>query len=418
MVHEAGPVIGRRGILGAAIPAAALLFAGGVVRARPARAGSGGADPSVPGRLRLPAPTGPHPVGTTTLYLVDRSRTDPWEPIAVREVMVTVFYPARGVAGRTVAPQLTEAAAREFAVAGPLGHPQLPSTGVDWAATRTHSRIDAPAQTTRRPVLLYSPGGGDPRGMGTGLAEELASRGYVVVTMDHPGDAAVVEFPVDLAGRDRVRWTVFRFDPRNDPTIADTMIDTRIADTRFVLDQVAVLAAGGNPDPTGRPLPADLHRVLDPRRVGVYGHSAGGTTAAETMAEDRRVAAAINLEGYLDHPPRVLGQVGELYPIARDGADRPLLLVDTDGFPEHAALERSWSALLAHSRHPVPRRRIHSAAHAVFTDYAAIAPQLAASGRMTPAARDALVGAIAPTRSIPTVRRHVHGFFARHLPTH
>ncbi len=30
--------------------------------------------------LRLPAPTGPHRVGAVELYLVDRSRPDPWDP--------------------------------------------------------------------------------------------------------------------------------------------------------------------------------------------------------------------------------------------------------------------------------------------------------------------------------------------------
>nr|WP_308345239.1 hypothetical protein [Streptomyces sp. ISL-94] len=50
------------------------------------------------------------------------------------------------------------------------------------------------------------------------------------------------------------------------------MIDTRVADLRFVLD------------------------ALELDRVGVYGHSAGGTAAAQTLHGDRRIAAAVNLE--------------------------------------------------------------------------------------------------------------------------
>ncbi|MFE9068455.1 hypothetical protein [Streptomyces violaceusniger] len=38
---------------------------------------------------------------------------------------------------------------------------------------------------TPRPVVLYSPGLGATRTLGTSTAEELAGRGYVVVTMDH-----------------------------------------------------------------------------------------------------------------------------------------------------------------------------------------------------------------------------------------
>src|SRR5689334_25342539 len=45
--------------------------------------------------IRLPAPTGRQPVGTTSLYLKDTSRADPWVPsVPYRELMVSLFYPA------------------------------------------------------------------------------------------------------------------------------------------------------------------------------------------------------------------------------------------------------------------------------------------------------------------------------------
>lgn len=409
---EAAAQVDRRTVTKSAVLAAALLLAGG--------GGIAQARTSGDVTVRLPAPTGPYRTGVTTLYLVDRSRRDPWDSaIPVREVMVTVFYPARTVRGYPVARQMTEDAAKSFTGLGPLAHPELPAAGVNWAATMTHSHTGAPAQAMRRPVLLYSPGGGDPRTMGTGIAEELASHGYVVVTIDHPGDASEVEFPSRTAYRDEVlRETVFRGDPRADPKLARTMIDTRIADTRFVLNQLEVLAAGRNPDAEGRALPENLPRALDLRRVGIYGHSAGGTTAAETMYEDHRIDAAVNLEGYLDYAPQTPGQEGQLLPVAEHGVDRPLLLLGTEGFPYKEELERSWSAMLAHPQGCTRRRQVNNATHWVFTDYAAIAPQLQATGLMTADNRIRLVGAIDPAKSVPMVRNYVLSFFARHLPSH
>ncbi|WP_309505474.1 hypothetical protein [Streptomyces albus] len=123
------------------------------------------------------------------------------------------------------------------------------------------------------------------------------------------------------------------------------------------------------------------------------------------------------LEGYLNHPPQGPGQEGELYPVARFGVDRPLLLLGTDGFIGQAAakreLESSWAAMLSHGR--TRRRQIDRAAHWVFTDYASLAPQLQAAGLMTAEARRALVGAVEPAVSVPRVRHHVRSFFARHL---
>lgn len=366
---------GRRSLAKGALAGAATMLIG---------SDRASAAPSTAPLLRLPAPDGPCPVGATTLHLVDRSRNDPWEPeIGVREIMVTVLRPAAPGHGFPRAPQLTPGAAARFAGLAQRIHPQLPGSGVDWAATLTHARTGAPPLPGRRRVLLYSPGGGDARTTGSSLAVDLASHGWTVLTVDHPGDASQVEFPDERPGRERVRSTALHGPP--DAAVFRTMIDTRVADLRFVLDALG----------------------LD--RVGVYGHSAGGTAAAQALHEDRRIAAAVNLEGYLDQMD------GELLPVAWQGTDRPLLLASTDGFRD-ARLDRSWAALLAHAG-PVSRRQLDDAEHWVFTDYASLVPQLQRAGLMTAAGRAAMVGRADPRIAVPAVRDLVRSFFAGHLPS-
>ncbi|PJN23137.1 alpha/beta hydrolase [Kitasatospora sp. CB02891] len=392
--------IGRRSLLlGAAVLALGL-------GTRPARAAAAAPGDVV---LTLPAPTGRHPVGCRSVYLVDTSRRDPWDSsVPVRELMLTFFYPARDVTGLVPAPQLPPPTANAFGQVAPYGPLHLPAAGVDWAATLSHAFADAPALPGRRPVLLYSPGGGDPRGLGTSLAEDLAGHGAVVVTVDHPGDGAAVEFPGTTVFRDEpVRTTVFRGDPRDRPDVFRTMIDARVADLRFVLDRLA--------RPAELPLPRGLAGAIDWHRIGLYGHSAGGSAAAEVLFEDRRVRAAVNLEGYLDHPPLVPGGAPEPFPVTRYGVDRPLLLLGTEGFDRRPELDRSWSALTARSGRWVRTARIADAGHWVFTDCAATIPQLQAAGLTTRAERNAVIGRIAPTVSIPKVRHLVRGFFEEHL---
>ncbi|MFJ6793636.1 alpha/beta fold hydrolase [Streptomyces sp. NPDC091268] len=374
---------GRRSLAKAALGGAAAFFLATVAPAAASATTSAAGRPEGLG-LRLPAPTGPCPVGARTLHLVDRSRNDPWEPaIGVRELMVTVLRPAVPGRGFPRVAQLTAGAAAEFASLAPLVHPPLPADGVDWAATLTHARAGAPPVPGRRPVLLYSPGGGDARTMGSSLAIDLASHGWTVVTVDHPGDASEVEFPDERPQRPRIRTTVLR--PDMDAAVFRTMIDTRVADLRFVLDALG----------------------LD--RVGVYGHSAGGTAAAQALHEDRRIVAAANLEGYLDQWD------GELLPVARQAPDRPLLLAGTDGF-RTPRLDRAWAALLAHGG-PVARRQLADASHWVFTDYAALVPALHRAGLMTDAGRAAMVGRADPRLTVPAVRDLVRSFFSRHLPS-
>ncbi|WP_231648499.1 alpha/beta hydrolase [Saccharothrix sp. NRRL B-16348] len=359
--------------------------------------------------LTLPSPTGPHHVGVTTLHLVDADRPDPWSTDGrPRDVVISVHYPALNVRDHPVAPQLTPTAAADFSWYAPVAFKHLPTSGVDWAATLTHSHVDAPARPTRRPVVLYSPGLSEPRAFGTTTAEELASRGYVVVTVDHPGEVFSVDLPTGP------RRFALPGDPSTDPALYRAVIATRLTDTAFVLDQLEILASGGNPDAEGRTLPKNLARTLDLRRIGLYGQGLGGTIAAEAMHEDqgRRIDAAINMEGFLDYHPEQPGQDGELLPVAQHGVNRPLLLLGTEGF-QTDRYRRAWSAMLTH--HGVQQHILADANHWTLTDFAATAPQMHAAGLMDTIGLAAMVGTIDPTVAVPTVRRHVVTFFDHHL---
>ena len=351
----------------------------------------------------LPAPTGRHHVGVTTLHLVDHDRPDPWPDAAggPRELVVSVHYPALHVRDHPVAPHLTPSAAAMLPVVQPVIYPHLPPNGVAWGSTPTHSHVNAPAHPARRPVVLYSPGLVDPRAFGTTAVEDLASHGHVVVSIDHPGETYTVDLPT------RPRPIALPGLPHTDPHLYRTAIATRLADTTVVLDQLQLLAENRNPDAEGRPLPPNLHRALDLRRVGMYGHGLGGTTAAEAMHEDRRIDAAVNMEGFLDYHPEQPGHPGELLPVAAQGTDRPLLLLGTEGF-QNARYHHSWSAALTHG---CARRHIVTGAnHWALTDFAALAPQLHAANLMDDAELQAMVGTPATT-----ARHHVTSFFTHHL---
>jgi hypothetical protein len=69
------------------------------------------------------------------------------------------------------------------------------------------------------------------------------------------------------------------------------LIDTRSADSSFVLDQLTSLSAS---DPT-----SPLAGHLDTHHVGIIGHSLGGATAVQTLAADPRFDVGIDLDGKL-----------------------------------------------------------------------------------------------------------------------
>src|SRR5579863_1496691 len=129
-------------------------------------------------RLTLPRPTGRHRLGTTSLYLIDRSRPDTWVPGQRAQVMIQLWYPADAVDGYPRAPWMPSISGRAWEKLM-----SLPSLGLPV----TEGHLGAPVR--RRdggwPVVLYSHSLGGERSETTSLVADLASRGYVVVMIDH-----------------------------------------------------------------------------------------------------------------------------------------------------------------------------------------------------------------------------------------
>ncbi|GLZ37260.1 hydrolase [Actinokineospora sp. NBRC 105648] len=338
-----------------------------------------------PLRLTLPPPTGPNAVGTTSLHLVDRSRTDPLStPPAPRELMISLWYPTRDVTGHPVVPWLPTAAAARFARDNGLAPDDI-------RVPDTHGHDGAPVARCggRLPVVLYSPGNDSFRSANTVVVEELSSRGYLVVTVDHTHDA-LVEFPGG-----RVSTPV-----PDGPETGTLVAEARVADVRFVLDQLAVLDQGGNPDAEGHALPTGLRGALDLTRVGMFGYSAGAATTATTLYQDRRVRAGISVDGPVTGP------------VVTAGLDRPYLLMDgratRAGVPD---LQTFWSNLRGWRRDIA----LTGAAHSTYGDFAVVLPQAAVLLGLTKEDVEAEIGTVAPDRAVAVQRAYPAAFFDRHL---
>ncbi|MCC9309738.1 hydrolase [Kitasatospora sp. RB6PN24] len=400
----------RKVLLAAALSAALV----GTVAATPALAapapgttGPAAAARSGPARLTQPAPTGRYQLGTVSLHLTDTSRADPWvSSPAHRELMISVVYPAVRADRYPLAPQFTpgEAAAFDRYYSGALDG-ALPVGAVDWAGTLTHAHQGAPADTGhgRFPVVLYSPGAGDPRNWDSTLVDDLASHGYVVVTIDHTYEAPGVQFP-DGSVRTSALTPQLIQQAEQDGTIQALMqkvMDTRVADTRFVMDQLT----------TPGTLPPALAQTADTTTIGMFGHSAGGYTAAETMHDDPRLLAGVNMDGPLGNNQLESGT--NLAPVAADGLDRPLLLIGTQQFTHHTVA--AWDAFWQHTRGWSRDLNLPTARHASLTDAEAYLPQLARQGVLPAATVTNELGTADVERTLCVERTYLADFFDQWL---
>ncbi|MFF3330506.1 alpha/beta hydrolase family protein [Streptomyces sp. NPDC002888] len=324
--------------------------------------------------LELPRPTGSHPVGRRTLHLVDRHRTDPWVPTAGnRELMVSVSYPARSANGSPAAYMTADEARHLVEARGLSGI--VPASTV--AGTRTYGQISAPPAPGRFPLVLLSPGFSMPRSTLTSLADDLASRGYVVASVDHAYESVGTEFP---GGRLLTCAACEQVGTRPEKA---AVVRGRAKDMSFVIDELT------NRQGT------ELSRVIDPRRIGIAGHSIGGATAATTMAIDDRVRAGADLDGDFYACPAGAG-LGQ----------RPFMMLGAESTHSPKSVDTDWPDAWSHLNGWKRWLTATGAEHFSFTDLPYLAGQLGLSDPAVP---------LSGERGWHITRDYVAAFFDLHL---
>nr|BAV72201.1 esterase [Streptomyces sp. TH-2] len=320
-----------------------------------------------PGRsaVESPAPTTRQPLGTKTLHLVDTSRPDPWKPSAGhRELMVSLWYPALPSRSDR-APYMSAALSKAM-----LGSEVL-------SGVRTHAVAGARPAPVARPLVVLSPGFQMSRLTLTALGEDLASRGYAVAALDHTYEA-----PVEFPGG-RVEPCLICEKPD-----LNAVVRNRAQDIRFLLDRLT--GPGGE-------LRVDRHRIA------VVGHSIGGASAVETMREDPRVGAAVNLDGdfFLDPPAKGLNR-----PVLLLGAQRGRDTEDSRG-----DWERNWPHLTGWKRWlDVP-----DGGHMTFTDVPWIVDRFGRPAQIPPEQVPGQFGTLGGARATALTRAYVAAFLDRQL---
>jgi predicted dienelactone hydrolase len=264
---------------GRLIMVATLLIVG---LATPSGASTQEASP-VPTAITLPTPTGPYGVGRTSFEWVDTARDESFtdDPADQRELVIWVWYPAEPMPDATPAAYLP----------GLWGDLVGDALALDLSRITVHAVEDAPvaADEPRYPVVLLSPGSGFIPAVYTGLAEELASHGVIVVGVNHTYNASVTVF-----ADGRVVPGAPEAQPQPTDMVAmrataQAMTELHAADLAFVLDRLEALD-----DETG-----PFQGRLDLLRIGILGHSLGGAAAAELCRVDRRCDAGVNMDGLI-----------------------------------------------------------------------------------------------------------------------
>ena len=144
----------------------------------------------------------------------------------------------------------------------------------------------APVAAGKFPVVLFSHGLSWPVTLYQSYTEDLASRGYIVIGVNHPHGAALIEYD-DGKRLGMSAWPTIENEAKREMFLARHAQEWT-SDLTYVLDRITT---GNLMDG----LPADSSRIA------VIGHSYGGT-AAGRLSRDPRIRAAVAMEGAVRDP--------------------------------------------------------------------------------------------------------------------
>jgi pimeloyl-ACP methyl ester carboxylesterase len=336
-------------------------------------------------RTTLPTQLGPHPVSIKQ-YELRTKRLDPWSPISEeRKLMLTIFQPDMST-NRCHKPSYVEYMPPKAAVIYDDHYKdQIPNGTFE----RVQLRSCAPPKKDSKwwekaPLLLFSPGLGNGRLVGSAMNAAIASSGYTIVSIDHTYASAAVEFP---DGSVAMGNQAQRLDSNNLTAFFEVMTDMVAAQSDDIDDVLEAVSAGKMPGLAG-------NKKLT---AGIYGHSLGGATAVYAMVNRTRLLGGLNYDG----PYATLGK--------NENVDRPFL-----GLGEEYLIannDTTWTETYQHETGWKSEIAFNGTQHNTFTDMPLLLKTLDLRRTRNATEYESFFGSIDGQRAMDIAWRYTVTFF-------
>jgi len=278
----------------------------------------------------LPTPSGIYGVGTRIFEWTDESR-DEWFTEEIddkRRIVVQVWYPSEDTNAAPV-PYLISADKWLPALGVILELPQFLFDHLRNIETHSVLNVAVNKQVDKAPLVLFSHGIWGMRFQNTAQFEALASRGYIVVSVDHAYDASLTLFKDGTIADFRSGYEG-ELSEEEFWALRNPQLRTRVSDIRFMIDNIEIKQNQG----------AEIWTAVDMENIGVFGHSYGGATSLIASIQDERIDAAIALDGWMIPVPLDLIDKGSnkpFYYIGRESWPDPLNYQQLNKFLERSS---------------------------------------------------------------------------------
>jgi len=233
--------------------------------------------------FNYPEFSGHYSVGTHSILMVDQSRQESFIQNSVdkRKLQVRFYYPTDRSEIQTTSQKLPVISQNAWQFL--IGHQEIAGKRLrfdNYQSAEWEILINAKISKTRSafPVLVFSHGYGYSAESYSALSAELASKGYIVVSINHTFGAN----PADV-GENQLIWA--------EPLKHDALgkyLPIWSDDQVFVIDQLSNINSDSN---------SIFHQKLELSNLGIFGHSYGGAAAYHSASIDPRIKAIADIDG-------------------------------------------------------------------------------------------------------------------------
>lgn len=244
------------------------------------------------------------------------------------------------------------------------------------------------------PLVIFMPGEGTTRLFYQQIVSTIASKGYIVVSIDSPYDVDLIQYADGkLAEFNLTLWSNTNLTELLNT--ANAAIADRALDVSFVLDQLqnSTLAHDliANLPPSG----------LNTTHTAMLGHSLGGATAYSVIQTDHRILGGLDMDGGLYGPGLKIG------------TDKPFMLMGAEyhtranqSVEPDATWATAWPHLTGWKRDVI----LKGTQHYDFSDYPILFETLSITPNASVGAGELLVGALGGDRALDIVTSYVGAF--------
>ena len=366
--------------------------------------------------IQIMKTTGPYKVGTTRYCFTDEKRLEIFtkDNTDHREIAIKIWYPTENIAGLAQAPYIEKAHERKKLL--PDKSPLPPLFFDKIAKVKSNSFYNAKISDNEEkyPIILFSHAYNAGMSANTILLEELASYGYITVSIGHAyetshfikKDGSIKIFSYEneelmkrsMERRDSYSLQAMINDTNDDdelrliiqklmakrPKIMKSL-NIWVEDTSFIIDKLKEL----------NKIDDLLRGKLDLDKIGIIGHSFGGAVAGQMCITDSRCKAGVNLDGL---------QIGDM--IDRP-LDKPFMFIHHDN--KNVKNNKPNKIFINQSKSIAYMLLIKGTSHYNFCDlsmpiYSQILPQI-----------KNMLGSIDGNRCLKIQNEYVRVFFDRYL---